>query len=216
MSGYANTPEGKDTCGNAYEEERKIEEEDEEYKICREIIDQATEANKEYREAYELYLSKVVDYEAIKWGTFSGSVKIRKWDKSGFHPLEAIITLEYKTGDATNIPYADHPVDKEFSNAFGKYGWRVEGKGTMIYGYRCWRCGKLIPEDKLQYDQNGRRKCPECGATSTRSRQIRLVKGSKWLYAYKKVRLSGSESREQLREIMIQNVRQPLCEFAGK
>jgi DNA-directed RNA polymerase subunit RPC12/RpoP len=216
MSSYANPPEGKDARGDAREEERKIEGEDEEYKICREIIDQATEANKEYREAYELYLSKVVDYEAIKWGAFSGSVKIRKWDKSGFHPLEVIVTLEYKTGDAINTPYANYPVDKEFSNIFRKYGWKVEEKGTMIYGYRCWRCGKLIPEDKLQYDQDGRRKCPECGATSTRSHQIRLVKGSKWLYAYKKVRLSGGESREQLREIMIENVRQPLREFAGR
>jgi len=216
MSSYANSSEGKDTRSDSYEEERKIEEEDEEYKMCKEIIDQATEANKDYREAYELYLSKVVDYEAIKWGTFSGSVKIRKWDKSGFHPLEVVITLEYKTGDATNIPYADHPVDKEFANAFKKHGWRVEGKGTMIYGYRCWRCGKLIPEDKLEYDQNGRRRCPECGAVSTSSHQIRLVKGNKWLYAYKKVKLSGNESREQLREILVQNVRQPLREFAGK
>ena len=194
----------------------RLEEEDEEYKICREIIDQANEANKDYREAYELYLSKVVGYEAIKWGTFSGSVKIRKWDKSGFHPLEVVITLEYKTGDATNIPYAEHPVDKEFSKIFAKHGWRVEGRGVMVYGYRCWKCGKLILEDKLEYDQDGRRKCPECGAISTRSNQIRLVKGSKWLYAYKKVKLSGSESREQLRGIMIQNVRQPLREFAGK
>ena len=216
MSSYANSSEGKDTCSDSYEEERKIEEEDEEYKMCKEIIDQATEANKDYREAYELYLSKVVDYEAIKWGTFSGSVKIRKWDKSGFHPLEVVITLEYKTGDATNIPYADHPVDKEFLSAFRKNGWGVEGKGTMIYGYRCWRCGKLIPEDRLEYDQKGRRRCPGCGAVSTSSHQIRLVKGNKWLYAYKKVKLSGNESREQLREIMIQNVRQPLCEFAGK
>ena len=216
MSGHANSSERKDTCGDSYEEEGKIEEEDEEYKICREIIDQATEATKDYREAYELYLSKVVDYEAIKWGTFSGSVKIRKWDKSGFHPLEVVITLEYKTGDATNIPYADHPVDKEFSNVFKKHGWRVEGKGTMIYGYRCWRCGKLIPEDRLEYDQKGRRRCPECGAVSTSSHQIRLVKGNKWLYVYKKVKLSGSESREKLREIMVQNVRQPLREFAGK
>ena len=216
MSGYSNSSERKDTCGDSYEEEGKIEEEDQEYKICREIIDQATEATKDYREAYELYLSKVVDYEAIKWGTFSGNVKIKKWDKSGFHPLEVVITLEYKTGDATNIPYADHPVDKEFSNVFKKHGWRVEGKGTMVYGYKCWRCGKLIPEDRLEYDQKGRRRCPECGAVSTSSHQIRLVKGNKWLYVYKKVELSGSESREKLREIVVQNVRQPLREFAGK
>jgi len=57
---------------------------------------------------------------------------IIKWDKSGFHPLEVVITLEYKTGDATNHPYAEYPVDKEFSRIFRKHGWRVEGKGTMV------------------------------------------------------------------------------------
>ena len=157
-----------------------------------------------------------MDYEAIKWGTFSGSVKIGKWDKSGLHPLEVVITLEYKTGDITNILYAEHPIGKEFSRIFRKHGWRVEGRGIMVYGFKCWRCGKLIAEDRLEYDQNGRRRCPECKAVSTRLHQIRLVKGNKWLYAYKKVKLSGSESREQLREIMVQNVRQSLHEFAGK
>ena len=42
----------------------------------------------------------------------------------------------------------------------------------MIYGYRCWRCDELIPEDKLEYDQDNRRKCLKCGAISTRSHQI--------------------------------------------
>jgi len=106
--------ERKDACADSHEDERRIEEEDEEYKICKEIIDQAAETNKDYREAYELYLSKVVDYEAIKWGTFSGSVRIEKWDESGLHPLEVVITLEYKTGDAVNIPYANHPILPEF------------------------------------------------------------------------------------------------------
>ena len=56
----------------------------------------------------------------------------------------------------------------------------------MVYGYKCWRCGKLIPEDRLEYYQDGRRRCAECKAVSTRSHKIRLVKASKWLYAYKK------------------------------
>ena len=92
----------------------------------------------------------------------------------------------------------------------------MEGKGAMIYVYRCWKCGKLIPEDELKYDKKGRRKCPKCGASSTKSHQIRIVKGNKWLYAYKKIKLSRRENREHVKEILIQNIRQPAQEFAGK
>lgn len=207
MSSHAGPPGG--------EQEKKIEEEDEEYRICREVIEQATEANEDYRKAYEHYLSKAVYYEIVKWGPFSGSIRIKKWDDSGFHPREIIVTLEYKTGDAANTPYAEHPVDQNFSRVFRKHGWKVEGKGLMLYGYRCWKCGKLIAEEELEYDEKGRRKCPECGATSTKTHQIRVVKGNKWLYAHKRIRLVGSKTIEGVREIVIQNIIDPVHEFAG-
>jgi len=99
------------------EEEKRIEAEDEEYKICKEIIDQAA-GRPDYEEAYELYLSKAIDYEAIKWGPFSGSVKIEKWYESRIHPLEITISLVCKTGDEVDRHYAEHTIDKEFSKTF--------------------------------------------------------------------------------------------------
>ncbi|MEM3398030.1 MAG: hypothetical protein QW724_04790 [Nitrososphaerota archaeon] len=195
------------------EEEERIEAEDEEYKICKEIIDEAA-GGPDYEEAYELYLSKAVDYEAIKWGPFSADVKIEKWDESRIHPSEITISLEYKTGDGVDRPYAEYPIDREFSETFRKYGWSTEGKGVMIYGYRCWKCGAIISEDELKYDDRWRRKCPRCGATSTKSHSIRIVKGKKWLRAYKKIKLTGGESREQIRKILIDTVKKPAQEFS--
>ncbi|MEM2148978.1 MAG: hypothetical protein QXO15_04880 [Nitrososphaerota archaeon] len=110
-------------------------------------------------------------------------------------------------------PYAEHPIDKEFSKTFREYGWDTEGKGLMIYGYRCWNCGAIISEDELKYDDKWRRTCPRCGATSTKSRRIRMVKGKKWLYAYKKIKLVGVESREQIRKILIETVKKPVQEL---
>ena len=96
-------------------------------------------------------------------------------------------------------PYAEHPIDKEFSKTFREYGWDTEGKGLMIYGYRCWNCGAIISEDELKYDDKWRRTCPRCGATSTKSHRIRIiviriVKGKMWLYAYRKIKLAMVES----------------------
>lgn len=198
------------------EEERKYEEEDEDYKMYKEIIDETPEDSGDYRDAYIYYLSKVVDYEAIKWGTFTGSVEIEKWDETGTRPLKLIITLEYKTGDAVDIPYVGYPEDRKFFKIFKRHGWRTEAKGLMIYGYMCWRCKETISENKLKYDDKGRRVCPKCGAKSTKSHRIRIIKGGKWLYAYKKIKLTGAENRKKIRRLLIQNVRQPAEEFAYK
>jgi len=56
-------------------------------------------------------------------------LRLRNGINPAFTPLEVVITLEYRTGDYTKIPYAEHPVDKEFSKIFRKHGWRVEGRG---------------------------------------------------------------------------------------
>ena len=37
-----------------------------------------------------------------------------------------------------------------------------------------------------------------------------------WLYACKEIRLSGSENREQIRHILIQNVKSPALKFGGR
>ena len=52
--------------------------------MCRRIIDGEEEAGKEdYKEACTDYLSKIVYYEAVKKGTFIGSVKVDKWYRTG-------------------------------------------------------------------------------------------------------------------------------------
>ena len=64
---------------------RKYKQEDEEYTtMCRRIIDGEEEAGKEdYKEACTDYLSKIVYYEAVKKGTFTRSVKVDKWYRTG-------------------------------------------------------------------------------------------------------------------------------------
>jgi len=83
----------------------------------------------------------------------------------------------------------------------------------MIYGYGCWNCGAIISEDELKYDDKWRRTCPRCSVTSTKSHRIRIVKGKKWLYAYRKIKLAMVVSREQIRKILIETVKKPIQEL---
>lgn len=42
--------------------------------------------------------------------------------------MEIAVSLEYKTGDEVDTPYAEYPVNKEFSEPFRRHGWKVEGQ----------------------------------------------------------------------------------------
>lgn len=106
-------------------EEMKIMAEDEEYRICNEKMYEAT-GGPDYEEAYKLYLSKVVDYEAMKWGPFTVNAEIEKWHESRVHPLEITISLEYKSGDGADRPYITYLVDKQFLETFRRHGWKVK------------------------------------------------------------------------------------------
>lgn len=68
----------------------------------------------------------------------------------------------------------------------------------------------------MKYDEKGRETCPSCGAPSTKSHKMRVVKGRKWLYARRKIKLREEESREQIRKMLIESIREPPQEFATR
>jgi len=128
---------------------------------------------------------------------------------------ELTIYCSYKTGDGIDNPYDPTViVDEGIIAMFEAMGFTTDTEGTMIYPiFRCPKCKKqfewfeLIDKQKERIfvdeesEDQEKFRCLQCNES------LLDVRGSKFIYGTKTIKLEGMETQKELEQIILGNLR---------
>lgn len=118
-------------------------------------------------------------------------------------PLGIHLTMQYKTGDGCDRPYADSPPDDLLLASLTDRLFETDGDGSMFYHFWCEQCQMQIQMSEVAWintKMDGKivkcLRCPHC------MNWLNEVCGFKWIYGRKNITLKGSESDDEICRII--------------
>lgn len=157
-------------------------------------------------EELNIWLFESTNYE------FSPSVGFEEWDEEYIHPKKMTLSVTYKMGDGHDYPYYEYPPDDRIIETLKKNGWKYETDDIMHYPHLiiCPKCGivNANQEEVEETDFDEENLVPiylhkKCGTTTSD-----IIVGSKWIYGTKTIPLKGTETPQQIKQLILKELKQ--------